>query len=638
MSGKSEAKHQAIWVCWTVPDNLPQEGEIVLSFLNPRSELNLVTSTSNHVISSRTMSQNIRAEAKRLYVDLVANIGIARKSTELTFRHTLAENRKTSAWWYHPVSFKDCETDPTFDHLIALLTIQRTAKENNADLIIMNGGPVEIASILRQRYKVIEKKPRGDSLVLHALRGLIGRLRFAIATLSQMQLIKKKFQTPHQIFDVLLISFWNSNSKWDADKHEPANTYFGRLPALLAEKRLSYGWLTQLETVPSTPLLLDNLLKNGLSNVVFLQSYLAASDVLRSILDFRPLFVFFRYRATIEHYITNKSDMNYYPLFARGLLTGFLDASIPSCYLTEKATAKAYIAHSPKVSLTCLEHFPVSRASYAGAGKSNKSIACYTVQHASYNHDKTFLSLHPSIEFKGVPDGCAVPHPKFVCTSGYLGAKLFAECGYESDQILLTGSTRYDYLEYLSQSKDEISESTVLGKGSRNVLVVSALNKDTDLDMLEAVSDAAAGISRIKIIFRVHPLSKILKDRRFSVFGENIETSDLTLQEDLRRADLVIFSYSSVAEEAFLQGKPVWQWLPRGFNGSALAEVTTIGSFNSIAELRQAFLRFIDKPDEYIPNHASRVEVLKQLYLASDGKAASRVAEHCESHLGVVRP
>jgi hypothetical protein len=254
------------------------------------------------------------------------------------------------------------------------------------------------------------------------------------------------------------------------------------------------------------------------------------------------------------------------------------------------------------------------------------------MQHASYNHEKTFLFLDPALEFRGEPDGCPVPHPDYVCAMGTLGQELFEECGYPPDRVLLTGSTRY---EHVRAQNSWTKEATGIrdAAGVIRLLLVPALQVDLELAMVEAVWTAVREMTGIKLYLRNHPFARMDRQPGFAPYQDHVEVSQASLEADLERADLVIFTYSTVAEEAFLGGMPVWQWLPEGFNGSALAEVVAIPQFGSVAHLRAALRQYQTNPRAFLPTPESRQQVFERLFSPGNGKAASRMAQAIMAHL-----
>ncbi len=378
-------------------------------------------------------------------------------------------------------------------------------------------------------------------------------------------------------------------------------------------------------------------------DVVILQAFLRPGDIFRTAADFQPLATFLnlRQRSTFKE-IFRVGAFNYYPLFSRQLLRGFSDANLPLCQLVALATERACRRYRPKVALSFLEHFPYSRAHYEGVGRGGNGSTCYAIQHASYNHEKTFLFLHPALEFRGEPDGCAVPHPDYVCAMGTLGQELFLECGYPKEHVLLTGSPRYDHGWALPSGDatpvgDEDRPSSASPSSKKRVsrtrehegfqlLLVLSLHADTELEMIDAVCAAAQDVIGVTLLCRSHPFRRIEWHPGFDKNKDRIELTQGSLEEDLAQADLIVFTYSTVAEEAFLRGKPVWQWLPVGFNGSALAEVVPIPQFGSVARLRQALQDFQDDPSRFVPRTETRRLALERLFYPGDGGAAKRIA------------
>src|SRR5262249_18624101 len=111
-----------LWVCWDLPPVKPDPTDTILSFLRPSREDDLKNRHACEVLPAREASLSVRQKAREIYLRIVGRIGATEISDGITLRAALAKPGRTSAWWYHPVSFKDCETDPTFDRLIAIQT------------------------------------------------------------------------------------------------------------------------------------------------------------------------------------------------------------------------------------------------------------------------------------------------------------------------------------------------------------------------------------------------------------------------------------------------------------------------------------------------------------------------------------
>jgi hypothetical protein len=253
----------------------------------------------------------------------------------------------------------------------------------------------------------------------------------------------------------------------------------------------------------------------------------------------------------------------------------------------------------------------------------------YTMQHAGVCLEKTFYFLHPLYEMQGYPDGCAVPHPEVVFAMGELARSCFLSYGYSPEQVKMAGSTRYDHVCVKREAKRRSED------GGIRILLACSLDVRTEIALVEGAALAAAGLPNVTLRLRNHPLSRVDGDVRFAAVSEAIEISAHTLPEDLEWADLVLFSYSTVADEAFLLGIPCWQWLPAGFDGSALVKAAAIPRFGSVGALRKAICNF--GPANETSSAAEREMAAYQLFAPTDGGAAKRIAGEILSALAVGR-
>lgn len=615
-----------LWVCWTRPRQTPPADARFLSFLTPSEEAAWRAAVGQRLQSARELSVSVRAEARRVYLELVTRIGLVRCADGRTFRQSLARPGAASRWWYHPVAFRGCETDPTFDRIIAIHTIRALAKSAGARRLVLVGGPPSVAAVLRSAYDVRERQPQAQRATWRVwLRGLGSRLRWVIRTYREIRVARRLASSPHERFETVLAGFWNWSVRWDEQAHQLVDRYFKRLPDVLRQQldgRL--GWFLWLDaaTEPdrSRRTLADCLRPlQGRRDAVILQRWLSYRDVVNTALDVGALRAWLAvrhqpaYAAAFEY-----EGLNYAPLFSARLLEGFLNASLPHRELVAVAVSRAYREYQPAISLHFLEHFPISRAWYEGVRQAGTRTICCAIQHAGYSHEKTFLWLDPQREWRGESDGCAVPHPDMVCAMGTLGQALFRECGYPDDRVLLTGSPRYDHVAVAPASRRP-------GPGPLTLLL--ALGLTPELDMVDAVCAAVRDIDGIRILVRNHPFSQIQRQARFAVYKHQVVLSQGSLADDLAQADAVLFTYSTVAEEALLMGKPVWQWMPAGFNGSALAEAADIPRLATVEALRDALIMFRAHPHTAVPSLDLRHTVLERLFYRADGRAAERVAQ-----------
>lgn len=618
-----------LWVCWTTQGLMPRAGDVVLSFLPPGDEEALERGFPGALLRGRELSRGVRGPAREIYLGVSAALAATPGRNGRTLRQDAAGARLVSPWWHHPSSFKDCESDPAFGWIIAGLTVQEAARTHNLKDIIFWGAPSELVRALRPsfpRSKSFLARRRKPKLVWWA-RGLASRASLGWNTLRHSLAAADLKAKTAKHYDILLASFWDW-SVWPEASGGLADRYYKALPQALAQKKLSVGWLAWLDPETAPHKKGRNLgavlapLKDR-SDVVLLQRFLKPADVLAALFNFRPLWAYLRRRRRAEFKnLFRVSGLNLLPLMEERLLRGFLDGCLPRCALVALSAQRACRALTPRRVVSFLEHFPYARAFYEGARRADKAILCCAVQHASFCLEKTFYFLDPAREFRGEPDGLAAPCPDEVFAMGTLGRDHFLSCGYPKDRVHLTGSPRYDHVAA------PVSVSFAPGAEKKlRLLIVASLDTTVEIDMVEAAWAAAEGLGGVSLTVRDHPFSRVEKHPRFSRFAPRVAVSSQTLEADIASADVLLFTYSTVAEEAFLTGKPVWQWLPLSYNASALVEACAVPQFSSTDGLRQAMKDFQENPKAFQPDLPIRKEACEKLFFRGDGQAAGRIAE-----------
>ena len=138
-------------VCWSVPPAAP-DGP-VLSFLPPVEEEALARAVKGEFLRARACPPAARAAARDAYVRVSAAAGASAEAGGPTLRTQCGGN----AWWFHPTSFKDCETDRAFPRLIAIRAILDAAARVGAGEVETWGAPAELVAVLRGRLGVVER-------------------------------------------------------------------------------------------------------------------------------------------------------------------------------------------------------------------------------------------------------------------------------------------------------------------------------------------------------------------------------------------------------------------------------------------------------------------------------------------------
>ena len=626
-------KNEFCMILWDLPTSEIYPDVTVLSFLDPVKEHKLIEAgLAKQVATMSRIMDKMSPDARTLYLDLVADIGLYKLPDGRTFRKALAYESFGSSWWYHPVAFRNSEGDPTYTKILSILAIKRVAQELGINKLHLVKPPRGVSECLQRLFTVKVENAVGAIDWFDIGRALLGRVKWTFHKIQTLFALRRHYNRPRKKIDVAFQGFWDwSVFPNEGVKGQLSDRYFVNLPNELEklEKSTCY-WCTY------SPSLRPNAIKRKNNdvlrplkkhdNVVLLESLTKWSEIIKAVLDFRPLLVFFSIQGQqsfTETFI--RYGLDFFPLFRSPLIRGFVSNSIPNCKIIESSVAKAFKESTPSVLLCFQEHFPPSRAMYAGLrGMHSKSWA---VQHASYNQGKTYAALNPEKEFFPQSDGQSVPHPDKICVMGENGYKLFRSCGYSKNQVLTTGSPRYDSVRMVQINGDDLSIKTQY-KFRKKVLVATSLPAFAEFQFVEAVVEAYKGLeTSIALRLRAHPFGKMEEIPGYSKVKGFIEVTETTLEADLQWADLILISQSTVGEEAYLRGKLVWQFRYPNPNQSALAEVAPIKTFYTVTELQKAFINLASFSEISKPNQAEIEHVYRSLFQTNKEKPSLAIAK-----------
>ncbi|HTB80543.1 MAG TPA: hypothetical protein VK717_06620 [Opitutaceae bacterium] len=599
----------------------------MLSFLLPADEELLAAQAGVYVLRGRERTIAVRPLVLAVYREVVAQIGIGLVESKRTLRQAMARQGQASRWWFHPVSKRDPESEPQFEWILHVLIIRAMVEETGSTGVKLVGASEEVTEVLRSILTIEDAEQGGKAAgILSDVACAVGTRTFYLFKFIYYRFaMMRHYRLPKGRYDMVFSSFWDWAFSWDKKEHRYRDRYFQRLPSLLmntkAEKVGYFAWFSPYSEPSqrgrSLARVLEPLRRND--DVVLLQALLTIWDVIRAMSDLKSFWIL-RKALRSKEFRQNFSfnGMDWWPVFRPVLKRGCLNVEMPHGELMALATERAARRYRPRLTLSFQEHLPHGRAHYEGMRRAKVGAENWAMQHAGVCPEKTFYFLHPKYEFRGEPDGCAVPHPDQVFVMGEFGRTCFLDCGYAPAQIKMSGSTRYDHVRIIEGETGR----RVPGKNGLCILLACSLEIETEIALVEAAVLAVRGLTKITLRVRSHPFNKVDAHPRFAMMREAVEISGGSLQDDLNWADLVLFSYSTVAEEAFLQGKPCWQWLPLGFDGSALAKATPIPRFGSVAALRTAVQDF----DYSAPSVAARNAAAMALFAPVDGQAAERIA------------
>ena len=618
-------KQASLFICWKEPKALPAGNTVILSFLSPFKEEELKGKSNCRVVSARQIVPEVKDAARQMYVELIARIGVAPAKAGKTFRQVLDNGNGSSLWWFHKVAAKDCESDPTFGFIKEILVIVLVANSIDANEVVFFGGHKEVADAVRNLFSITTIRCRRKFGFKHnSIWGCLNRVKYFSTFLGRWIAIRKTVRSVTQrSFDVVLSGFWDWSVQADRETGRLRDCYFKSLVDRLASAGLTVGWFLWLDPRKSRAKLREMLKPVAFQDsVVVLQYSIRICEAIRALVNFRQVLVLrdcCRNREFKKVFVMSGIDL--FPILYPLLRYGFWDSTLPHLELVRTASQRAFSKYAPKIAFSFHEFYPYSRTFQTGGRQGQANCIHCAVQHASYSRDKTFGLLHPEIEFAGQPDNCTIPKPDYIFAMGELGREIFMGNGFPENRVLLTGSSRYEHVIQKRMLRSKKTDSTV------NVLIVTSLDVQSEIEMVEAVYWAARDLTGMRLLLRSHPLAGIEQHSDFSAYAGRISLTEGTLEEDLQNADLIVFSYSTVAEEAFIRGMPVWQWCSVHGNGSIFNDLPVVPAFTSISTLRDGLIRFQQDPDSFIPDEETINHVVKKCFYAVDGNASQRIAD-----------
>ena len=559
------------------------------------------------------------------YLAITADIGLVKKNAQ-TFRNALrVDTLSESLWWYHMVSFRNNTVSPEFDEMVQIYTVKKVFEKSGCTDIIFHSISFKLAEVFKSRWPHSQYTIIGsnESLLWAFVRGLASRCKYFINSAKKIIITAKFKKTHNQAVDILFFGFWDwSVSQGQNGKLE--DKYYKRLPQCLSKLGITkQGWLVLFdphskpgsEKRPMMSVIPESCHNN---NVFFLQSYLSILDLLKESLRLRPYFKFLSYQKRI-HTVTHGEGFNLYPLFRKELHYRFFDSSLVHLRLIELAVRRACSELSPKVTLNFLETHLISRACYSGIRLANKSSIRVSMQHASRNEESIFFRCHPTKEFPVGVDKETLPKADYHCVMGELGAKIVAESGYPNDQIKLTGSPRFDHVVRL--------KSTVKKRNAERCILFAASGViELEIPAFLMTVKAIHGLCGIKLVLREHFFWKVSVHPEVKAILDRIEISNRSLDDDLNRADLVLFTTTTLAEEALMREIPVWQIISEKSNFSSLRAMNEVKKFYSEKQIRFALNKSIQQGyfDVVSPSFVDQVE--RNCFFKCDGHSAERMS------------
>jgi surface carbohydrate biosynthesis protein (TIGR04326 family) len=630
-------------VLWDFPESTfdLKVGDVILSFCDPELENNLIKEFSSKYkfYLARDIGLEIKKSTTDLYQSIITKLAIQPIRNGKNLRELLFNDEiQSSEWFFNPLSFRDCEASDLYKNILVINIISHVKKITEIDQVVLFGEPMEISVLFKYNKQGTSNFKLNPKVVIRALLKSFfqNALVFFISTYYFI-LFKLYYRNKKQYSDIVKVAlsgFYDWSFNLDDNLKIKDHKYFKDLVGNFSEKGINYIYLCWFEpnTIPSSKFKLRDLIKvaRGDKNLSLINNDLHFVDIFTSYCNsFRIYFKVFE--ILNNFYRKNDFEFNGYnliPLLSKELFSSLLSFEVLKYNLIYKAFKRHFDKNkSLKVFLSFLEHYPFTRALCLA---SNNKLDVISMQHASYSHGKTFYYLDPRHEFESsVIDGLILPHPNQIITMGNRNKALFESVGYKSDNVLQYGSLRY-------KDKSEIlnSHTKLMANDSFNILLPLSIKESIHVDLIKAVYTAIKGILNVRVIIRNHPYHDV-RDNIWVMTNlnlENIRFSENTLLDDLNNSDLIISSYSTVAEEGLLMGIPVIQWASLDFEGSPLFCDPRVSTVSNVIELHNVIKDVFLNYEHYKPS-SSTIDEIYADYFSPSHNSSTLISNYIESRI-----
>jgi len=191
------------------------------------------------------------------------------------------------------------------------------------------------------------------------------------------------------------------------------------------------------------------------------------------------------------------------------------------------------------------ENYAWEKTGIMGLRAGNPSIKIVGFQHA-------FISRNSFKYLPGAGEEKTLPLPDKIVTMGLKTKDILKRLGNYPEDIISTGCALRQ--EYLSGVK-------VLDRNSSgDIFVPLTITIDDTLKVFRFLYDAGLGKRPEKIYFRFHPatpVDKVLQSLDFDLPKNFIVSENPSMEEEMSRAGIVLYTWTTVCLEALKMGRPV---------------------------------------------------------------------------------
>ena len=561
----------------TINDINPKEAEI----LNLSDEID---SNYGFKIPFTNRDELLKTHQKNMIeymVDWVHRKGSEKILKGKNIKQILTTPTNISMWWFNALQLKDFEGNPLYNQLVFLSIIEELLSENKYNKIVIFGGDRIFRKTIKDTFKnpvLSLSYPTNPKMFFFEtcifLIGVFKTFAYTILLLKRITFIKRNYnrcdleKIKHDVTFLGLhpCSLLNKNNSI-------VERYYGALPATLKQRGLNVGFISVFCELKENRKdfnknYLDSLNKYGF-NVILLETLLSLTDIL-SILKVYMLtickFYFLPIEVKKKLFVFKEKDL--YHFLGKDFFNSLYSHNIFINLLISESAYKYGQKFNPDCLVSCYTFNFVGRAINHGIRRYDRKKKIIGIQHGAMTKNKgVFRTHHNEINTRNnkVDYVNYMPFPDYYITQGYLAYDLMVSNGFPKERCFVCGSPKFDKLYDLSrkQLKNNYMKTSSKSKNgfptdSKKILVATSFSKYDSVQLIDLVFKGVVGWNHT-IIFKAHPncpISDILEtysdkfpDVRFSLSDENIN-------ELMMVTDVLVTTYSGVADEAIAIGKP----------------------------------------------------------------------------------
>jgi hypothetical protein len=463
---------------------------------------------------------------------------------------SLSTARIDDCWWLTTLSEKSPSSSRLFLHTCFLKMGMEYSRDINGSILFI----CESRSLAESLYANLLSRPgysvkyynsRFDSVKL-LMRSFVTALSEKIWFLTRytgrlivarsFSLLHKKDPDPGPADFCTLIHSW-ADARSIADVDTYRDIYFGNLGERLAQKGIRVRYL--LDVIPTIwyPRLVHAAWKNHI-DFLLLEDFISWPDLLSSICRVWNLP---RQIKDISLY----GELDITSIVREELRNERYTSIGEHAYLCYCAGKK--IGRSLKV-----KNFIFTYENQACQKFFTLAFRKYSPETTSVGYVHTYAIPMYTLYSVSEKEKNLMPLPDKIIVNGEQSKKYLVECGYPEERVFTGGALRYTYLVGLDIT---VRHKT---KNSSDVLIAVSVNINEAVELIEKCLEAFSGKPAFNLTIKTHPTLPFCKIADFfPVLPENAIVSEIPVQELLARADLVLYTSSTVAIEAVAMGVPV---------------------------------------------------------------------------------